>query len=201
MIQLIPKDTYRRARWKNGLGFTDQIAIFPESADLVRGDYLWRISSATIERSSDFSLFPHHDRLLAILEGDGMRLTHQIEPGVEDSTELPPLQAYEFPGDVPSRCELLGGAIVDLGVLIRRGEVEGSLEVERLPAEGPLEWQPRGKWNFLHAVRGAVEILPEGLTVPAGSTARLEAPRPGTLLELRSAEPGTAAALISLWRA
>ncbi|RYZ62872.1 MAG: HutD family protein, partial [Proteobacteria bacterium] len=112
--ELLTPDRYSRAKWKNGLGHTDQIAIYPENADLRKSDFLWRISTARIENSSDFSIFPDHDRNLIVLEGQGMRLTHTFpESDSADTVELPKLEPYEFPGDVPSRCELMGGPIQD----------------------------------------------------------------------------------------
>src|SRR4051812_7066019 len=104
----IPATSYTRSRWKNGLGYTDQIAIYPGGADLKKGDFLWRLSSAKIEQRSGFSLFPEHDRVLVVVKGEGLGLAHTFEEGEpEEFAEVHPFMPYEFPGDVPSRCELL----------------------------------------------------------------------------------------------
>lgn len=94
------------------MGFTDQIAIHPPASDLRRGDFLWRLSSARIEKASPFSTFPEHDRVLIILEGSGVRIVHQFSPGEVEITDVLPLEPYEFPGDVPTDCVLLGARFV-----------------------------------------------------------------------------------------
>src|ERR1700745_1262965 len=101
-MRLLPKTNYKRSTWKNGLGFTDEIAIYPPQASLVKGDFLWRVSSEEIGKPSPFSTFPPHDRILLVLKGAGIRIFHTIEEGSdEDVSEIPPLELYEFPGDVP----------------------------------------------------------------------------------------------------
>lgn len=158
---LLPKSAFTRSLWKNGLGHTDQIAIEPPSADLKKGDYLWRISSATIAQASPFSVFPDHDRALVILNGTGLKLVHTDE-GFEEAVELPPLEPYEFPGDIQSRCELLDGPVRDLSVFFRKGMVSTSIEVIRIPEETAWDWIPEARWNFLFSVRGNFEVCTEG---------------------------------------
>lgn len=156
---LLRKDTYLRSRWKNGLGYTDQIAIEPADADLRLGNYLWRISSASIENASDFSLFPDHDRALMVLSGAGLRLFHQdVEHDFDDTIELPPFEPYEFPGDIKSRCELVDGPVQDLSIFHRKGVVGASIEVIRFDGETTWDWAPQGQWSFLFAARGKFEV-------------------------------------------
>jgi len=154
---LLEKSAFARSLWKNGLGYTDQIAIEPASADLRAGNYLWRISSASIANASEFSLFPDHDRALVILSGAGVRLTH-TDDGFTDTHDLPPFEPYEFPGDIRSRCELLDGPVKDLSIFFRKGVVGAAVEVVRPDADAAFEWRPREGWNFLFAARGDFEI-------------------------------------------
>ena len=189
---------YRRAQWKNGLGHTDQIGIFPEGAALRRGDFLWRVSSARIDRSSDFSLFEHHDRFLVLLGGAGLRLTHRLEGDAVDETELPPFEVYEFPGDVPSRAELLDGPVTDLSVFVRRGEVQGAVEVLELSPDEEFECTLQGEWNFLFAARGSFTV--GGDRVAEGGTYLLERPEAPRSLLLRGERADARAVLIQLGR-
>jgi environmental stress-induced protein Ves len=138
-MRLIPQSSYLRARWKNGLGHTDQIAIFPENADLRRGDFLFRLSTARIEQSSPFSEFPNHDRTLTILNGEGIRMIHSVDSPDDQVEEIPRMNPYEFPGDIPSRCELLGKSVQDLSLFIRKGECEASTEVFVLEPNQEME--------------------------------------------------------------
>ncbi len=52
-VQLIKKSDCILMPWKNGLGMTSQIDIFPAKAHFPDG-FLWRLSSATVKTSSAF---------------------------------------------------------------------------------------------------------------------------------------------------
>ncbi len=178
---MLPQQNYRRATWKNGLGHTDEIAIYPPGSDLKRGDFAWRLSSAQISQNSPFSTFPDHDRILIILKGKGMRLAHRfVEGEPEEAVELPPLEPYEFPGDVASHCHLLGGPVVDFSVFVRKAEVEAASEVVALgPGEEHL-WDPSGHWNFIYAVDDTLKVI-----LPSGKTETL---KPGDTFQVNLEE-------------
>ena len=155
---LIKKENYKRATWKNGLGFTDEIAIYPPESSLVKGDFLWRLSSARIERASPFSLFPAHDRVLLILKGNAIRMIHTFEEGEPpEVVEIPELEPYEFPGDVPSKCELLDGPITDFSIFARTGEVSVNYRVQRISSDEEFVWDASGRWNFAFAIGGEIK--------------------------------------------
>lgn len=191
-FRLIEKKDNKRLTWKNGLGHTDEIAIYPPSAELKKGDFLWRISSARIEQASPFSLFPNHDRFLVVLTGGGLRLTHCfVEGEEEEQVDIPLLTPYEFPGDVPSRCELRAGPITDLSVFIRKGEVESQVDTRSFDEGDEFEWLPAGRWNFVVVVSGLFESGESTLT--PGDTLSLELQSPAThpVILKASDGPGT----------
>lgn len=193
MIQLINKDQYKRSVWKNGLGFTEEIAINPPDSSLIQGNFLWRLSSARIEKSSPFSVFPNHDRILIILKGAGVRLTHVFEEnGDEDTVDVPIHEPYEFPGDITSRCELLNGAITDFSIFLKKGEVEPMVEIMDLPANETLPWEAPGKWNFAYVISGRLQT-PAGILNEASTLFNDE----GTC-ELQALENDSKLLLISL---
>jgi len=176
LFQNLPKQSYKRLTWKNGLGFTDEIGIYPKDSELRLGNFLWRISTAQIEKSSPFSIFPDHDRILVLLEGGAsgnvagdrgnpaiMRLTHSLE-GDESAMEeeLGVLVPYEFPGDVPTRCELISGLVTDLSVFFRKGQIQAEVLVHPMSRGEFLVWQPRGGWNFAFAACGNFRVLAGG---------------------------------------
>ena len=160
---IISKNAYKRSTWKNGLGYTDEIAIYPPTASLVKGDFLWRLSSARIEKASPFSMFPAHERVLVVLDGEGIRMAHTFEPGEpEDINDVSPEQPYEVPGDIQSRCELIDGAITDFSVFTRTGELGADVRVEVATEGEDFLWHAEGKWNFVFAMNSNIET-PEGL--------------------------------------
>ena len=195
-LKTIPKKDYRRATWKNGLGYTDEIAIHPSGSTLKAGNFLWRLSSAHIDQASAFSIFPEHDRLLVILSGHGIRLYHHLDESnpEEERIELPLFSPYEFPGDIQSRCELVSGAVQDLSVFIRKGEVEATVNIVELHAGEDYSWIPTSRWNFIYAAQSDVEVQSHSgdpaLKLYRGDVLTAELNEPGDRpVVLRTVEP------------
>jgi len=187
---------FLRTPWKNGLGHTDQIAIHPANADLRRGDYLWRVSTARIQQSAPFSVFPHHDRVLVILDGRGVRLSHSFEEGESpEIVELPALEPYEFPGDISTRCDLLDGPVQDLSVFHRQGEISVSTQIWSAETGESLQWEPQSPTAFLFAARGRIEVA--GHLLEKGDAVRTELTEPSQI-EVRAESPDASAVLIEI---
>ena len=73
ITHLKPAD-YATTKWSGGT--TTQLAIAPKGAVYADRDFLWRLSSATVELDeSDFTALPDYDRVISTLQGD-MTLTH-----------------------------------------------------------------------------------------------------------------------------
>jgi environmental stress-induced protein Ves len=126
---ILRHDGYRRMPWKNGGGETVEIAVSPEGAGLA--DFDWRVSMATVATDGPFSVFPGIDRTLSILEGEGMTLFIEGREPVRLTQESDPLP---FPADAPTSATLVDGAITDLNVMTRRGELGHS--VRRIGIDG-----------------------------------------------------------------
>ncbi len=113
----------RHARpWKNGGGETSEVAVSPEGAGL--DDFDWRLSIARVEEAGPFSLFAGVDRTLAVLSGAGLRLAVGEAPPALVTPDGPP---HRFPADLETHCDLLGGPVVDLNVMTRRGRAEARM--------------------------------------------------------------------------
>jgi uncharacterized protein len=98
--------------WKNGAGATRELLRLPAT-----GDPLIRISVADVAAAGPFSLFPGIDRVIALLDGAGFRLT-----GADIAVTLRPGSApFAFPGDAPVDCELVDGPVRDVNVMTARG--------------------------------------------------------------------------------
>ena len=111
--------------WKNGQGVTSEIAIFPPMARFPDDEFTWRLSSATIKSANHFSQFKNCDRLLVVWKGDGLIL---------NTSELLPLKPFHFSGTEPMDCRLLGGEVVDLGLIYRKDQVKAEMKVLTLTA-------------------------------------------------------------------
>jgi uncharacterized protein len=110
--------------WKNGGGETREIAVHPRGASLE--DFGWRISMASVRGDGPFSLFPGVERTLCILEGDGLELAIAEAPPVILTTASAPLP---FACDIPCCARLIGGPVLDLNVMTRRGQFRHHVEM------------------------------------------------------------------------
>ena len=73
-IQHLTPSDYITTKWSGGL--TTQLGIAPASAVYADRDFLWRLSSATVEDAeSDFTALPDYERLISTLEG-AIELNH-----------------------------------------------------------------------------------------------------------------------------
>ena len=130
--------------WKNGGGSTREIVCWPQGAGMDGFD--WRVSIATIAQSGPFSVFAGVDRVIVLLDGDGVHL--QSAGGMDHRLDEA-LQPFAFPGDEALDCTLLGGPSLDFNVMTRRSALRAELRVLR--DESTLAPAPRG---LLLAVRG-----------------------------------------------
>jgi len=122
-------DTVPATPWKNGGGTTREIASWPPGAGL--DDFGWRISVATIAASGPFSRFAGIDRIIMLLDGDGVHL--RASDGSIDHRLDVPLAPFAFLGDTPLDCALLGGTSQDFNVMTRRGQLRAQVYVIRQP--------------------------------------------------------------------
>ncbi len=109
-LQCLRARDYPRMPWKNGGGFTEEITR--DSGDGLDG-FGWRLSIADIEASGGFSSFAGYQRIITVLQGDGMRLSVD---GVA-SRPLLPFDAFAFDGHSQVSCHLLGGPIRDFNLI------------------------------------------------------------------------------------
>ena len=130
--------------WKNGGGFTREVAVEPHGSDLEGFD--WRVSIAEIRTPGPFSPFPGIERRLAVISG---RLSLAID-GRPAVTLTPESDAVEFPGEVPVFAEPLGAPVTDLNLMTRRGRCGASLKRRCARAAAVLE--PRAGTTLIVAL-------------------------------------------------
>jgi uncharacterized protein len=121
MMRLLPACDRVAQPWKNGGGVTREVAAWPQGAGF--GTFDWRVSIAEVASAGPFSRFEGIDRTLAVLRGR-MRLTFPERVLELDSASAP----LAFPGEAPCEGEPLGGAVIDLNLMVRRGKTRGRME-------------------------------------------------------------------------
>lgn len=173
-MKIIKQSSYKKVPWKNGQGFTFEIAADPEI------HFDWRISSATVDKDSDFSLYPEYSRTLVILDGalkliqgDLVQLVHKLEP-------------FCFSGETPTRCELVNGPVHDLNIFVHKNKLSSTVEVIEIKSNETYMWNTTADKNFAFLISGFCDdphiSAGDTLLAEPGSEAHLHFPSGGILI-------------------
>ena len=109
-LKVLRAEGYPRMPWKNGGGSTEEIT---RDAGAGLDGFGWRLSIADIAESGGFSSFAGYQRVITVLQGDGMTLCVDGD----DTRPLLPLDPFAFSGESQVSCTLLGGAIRDFNLI------------------------------------------------------------------------------------
>lgn len=112
------RSEYNTSAWSGGT--TTEIGIYPETSKYADRDFLWRISSATVDlEESTFTALPDYDRIIMTLEGD-IDLCHNGGEWIH----LNAFETHSFDGgdDTVSK-----GKVVDFNLMLRKGKAGGML--------------------------------------------------------------------------
>ncbi len=114
-ISLLKNQNYKSMPWKNGRGFTSEIAIFPLESTLEKNNFTWRLSSAEVTENGLFSNFPGCERYLTVIDGSGLKLQFENENKLIDQNSF-----LKFSGEDKVSSELVNGKIKDLNLIIKK---------------------------------------------------------------------------------
>ncbi len=115
IAELIRAEQMRLSHWAGGS--TLQLAISPADASVAAQDFQWRFSSATVLQDGQFSLFPAHQRLLALRQGAGMAL--HID--AQNTVLAGPYHTLRFAGAAQTSARLLAGPVTDINLMLAAG--------------------------------------------------------------------------------
>ena len=152
VVRFYAPERVKRVPWKNGLGVTEELAIDPPDAEFAAARFRWRVSMAGVAAPGPFSMFPGYDRVILVVDGGGLRLTHGDDPPIEISRFC----AHRFSGDVSTYGVPLEGPVQDANLFLRRGVVDGDLAAYE-PIR-PITLRLGLGVTFFHAARGAICI-------------------------------------------
>lgn len=166
-MRLIAASASRRVRWKNGGGWTTELA-----RDGDGDDFRWRVSIAQIESDGPFSAFPGIERDLLLLDGAGIEL---------DIDDAPPrrltrrFERVHFAGEARVDCRLLAGPTRDFNVMARRDAVHAEVVARPLAGSMLIFAEPGIEW-LIHVLAGHVEARrgEQTLRAEAGASLHLD---------------------------
>jgi environmental stress-induced protein Ves len=98
-VKVLRAKDYPRMPWKNGGGSTEEIT---RDAGAGLDGFGWRLSIADIAESGGFSSFAGYQRVITVLQGDGMTLCVDGD----DTRSLLPLDPFAFSGESQVSCTL-----------------------------------------------------------------------------------------------
>ena len=156
---LLNKADYVTTSWSGGT--TTQLAIAPEGAVYADRDFLWRLSSATVELPhSDFTPLPDYDRFLSVLEGE-----IQLKIDARAPFPLVPGELVAFDGGAPVES---WGKCVDFNLMVRKGKGQGAVSVLSGTRTQEGDWTPEAGDLAVYCVSGEVRLPEYGLEARAG---------------------------------
>ncbi|SFR64688.1 HutD family protein [[Clostridium] aminophilum] len=123
--QVVHRDDYKTTDWSGGK--TTEIGIAPKGSEYADRDFLWRLSSATVDvEESEFTSLPDYNRIIMTLSGD-ISLSHNGERMID----LPEFTPHRFDGGDKT---VSIGKVTDFNLMLRKGVCEGTVV--------PLRMQP-----------------------------------------------------------
>lgn len=113
--KIISPEEFKTVPWKNGKGMTKELFVKFEQG---RSEYAFRISIAGVTENGPFSDFSGYDRILMMLEGNGITLEHS-DGTVNEIKNYADMAV--FSGDLKTEAMLKDGPIKDFNVMTLRG--------------------------------------------------------------------------------
>jgi environmental stress-induced protein Ves len=192
---------YRKMPWRNGRGFTFEIAREPAAGE----EFAWRLSLADIDRDGEFSAYPGYRRAIVLIAGECLNLKFR---GHGNCSLSPARRAARFEGDWETSCAIPGGRCTDLSLIVHRGSGARPGAVVRAPKMVRVE--STGRVVLATKLHGALFVITGSVTVTESIHARsrimrardtlLLSPGRQRTLRLRSLEPSAAQLVLLSWR-
>ncbi len=99
-MHIIKQNQQQTSKWSGGT--TTQLFIYPANSDYNKRDFLFRISTATIDAAtSEFTALAGFNRVLMLIDGE-LNITHQVDGNNKEIVDLKPYQVHHFNGACPT---------------------------------------------------------------------------------------------------
>ncbi|MBW8822864.1 MAG: HutD family protein [Xanthomonadales bacterium] len=185
-LRILRSGDSQRQPWANGDGSTRELMQWPGDGQ----PWQWRLSIADVDRDAPFSAFPGVDRILVLLNGDGLVL--RFADGREARLDTP-FALARFPGEAELSGGPIAGPTTDFNLMWQRDRFDAELWVRPMVGSIQLFAAPGETWA-LHVAAGHVDgdgrslHLETGdtlVSIDDGSARRLHLDGAGTALAIR----------------
>ncbi|KAI7893363.1 uncharacterized protein EV154DRAFT_501775 [Mucor mucedo] len=188
-VSLLKENDYVSQAWKNGLGKTEEIAIYPPARDFTKDDYFWRFSKTCMQADCNFSVFPGYDCTTVILPGENHPSLSLSHLGRETRTKIKPLFPYSWHGEWTTTCQVMNAPVKALQFMFKRELGNAQIRIDKIGAfetdlQGDVDSRKNmifGAFALVYVVEGYVSILldenhkeEQHLLLKAGETLLLE---------------------------
>lgn len=153
MIQKLTAQDYKKMPWKNGQGFTLELA---RSHGEGLENFDWRVSIADVKSAGSFSFFPNKQRIIGVLEGSGIVLQIDKNPPVS----LLQKQFHAFNGESDVYAELINEAIRDFNLIYNPEKY--SARLQWVSCESENSWISNGNCVLIFNLQGKLELQIDG---------------------------------------
>ncbi|KAI8049337.1 hypothetical protein BDF21DRAFT_433175 [Thamnidium elegans] len=165
--ELLTEKDYKLQSWKNGLGKTEEIAIYPPDKDFVKDEFFWRLSSTWMQGDCNFSVFPGYNCTTIVLPSEtnpSFALSHL---GCESSTKVQPLFPYSWQGEWTTTCKVLNAPVKSLQFMLKKESGNAQVRVEKIGAfetdlQGDVDSGKNmlfGAFALVYVVEGYISVL------------------------------------------
>ena len=124
-FHILRSGDYDRMPWKNGGGLTTEIAVGPGNYTGSE-NFLWRVSIAEVVKNGPFSIFPGYDRIITLIEGNGMLLDAGEKSEIDLRNRFSPKW---FRGDWPVAGTLVDGPVRNFNLIYDPSRIRADVSV------------------------------------------------------------------------
>ena len=167
MFSIISPENFTKVPWKNGAGYTLELAV-SQGGSLSEFD--WRLSIATVSQDGVFSDFSGLTRQLVLISGQGLALTHD-ESTIDSLNEL--MDFAYFDGGCKTTAQLNNGSIDDFNIMVRTGKFRADVVTLKAPSDITRYIETRG---FIYSPSHDVTLNVDNqvVNIPAGHLACID---------------------------
>jgi len=167
MFSIISPENFTKVPWKNGAGYTLELAV---SQDGSLSEFDWRLSIATVSQNGIFSDFSGLTRQLVLISGQGLSLTHD-QKNTDSLNEL--MDFAYFDGGCKTTAQLNNGSIDDFNIMVRTGKFRADVVTLKAPSNITRYIDTRG---FIYSPSHDVTLnfANQTVNIPAGHLACID---------------------------